>query len=787
METPVNDSESSFPERNITALYLSKKTLGVATFVEIENKIWVDFFPYSVEDSEQLLEFIKLVSETKVFVLSPTIINNRNLTSAIVRGIDGTENYYQIKALGSTSWNMQYAKNLIRNMLKVGQIDFINERHKTLDIVLDDDNPEMTCSLGGLVYFLSKEVYYLDKERITIASISSFPVDCYMRADSNTLKALQIMKEEFHPNWLKGKGRSKEGFSLFGLLDRTVTPAGRRKLNDWMRKPFNDLDRILSRQNDVEFFLSEENAEFCYYILDSLKSIKDIQRIMLRLKRAEIKQDDWCKIYFSISAMIEMIERLKRLSEYGNIEKPFSFVYSTLTTASINPLKEVVTKLYEVIDINESEARKQLVIRQGYNTLLDEKLYIYEGLEQDLIHAAEAILECTPSIRNLSVEYLPQLGFFVTMNEDNKSILLAENLVSNDGNMDCTFQQCFQRTDITYFKHEIVKNLDETIGDIKSDIVDLQQQCLIPLEEILIENEVLIFYFADIAATIDATISLSTIAKENNLTKPEVVDDPILIIKGGRHILQEITVDNFIPNDTFCTPEKNIALITGPNGSGKSIYLKQVGLISYLAHIGSFVPCERAIIGVIDQMFTRIASEESVLVGKSTFTIDLLQISKMLAKGTSKSLCLIDEFGKGTMPLDGMALLAAILQYFTNVQSRVYCVLHFTEILDEKLFPREVASHFNMFRMETLQEHPAEEGSVIPLFKLRCGIDRDPLGIKCAELMGMKKNVINRALEIKRSIIEKTPIAPIENIRPLREHELALLRKLRDLLQIKPK
>lgn len=357
------------------------------------------------------------------------------------------------------------------------------------------------------------------------------------------------------------------------------------------------------------------------------------------------------------------------------------------------------------------------------------------------------------------------------------------------------FRFSFHRDDRYYLKHKVMDDMDETIGDIKSEILDLQKQCLLDIEEIIINQEVFIFYMSGCIATLDATMSLSLVARENKLIRPNMIDDNILVIKGGRHLLQELTVESFVPNDTFAGNDKNISIITGPNGSGKSIYLKQIGIITYLAHIGSFVPCERAIIGLTDQIFTRIASEESVSVAQSTFTIDLCQMAKMFRGASKSSLCLIDEFGKGTMPLDGIALLGAVLKHFSDLPCRTFCVLHLTEVLDKTVLPPELLSRINCFKMDTITEnsHPQnnvqydrqfghdsddDDNELIPLYKLKVGVVSDSEGIACAKTMGVNQKVIDRAKQIKSAIQSKSSISVRLKLRVMAEKDINFLRDL---------
>jgi DNA mismatch repair protein MSH5 len=413
----------------------------------------------------------------------------------------------------------------------------------------------------------------------------------------------------------------------------------------------------------------------------------------------------------------------------------------------------------------------------------------------------------------LAVEYIPQLGYLVAIDSSSLDVLYANKLLESDDssfsdirenrgdeNFDeedistkCPFQLIFQQNEIFYLKHAVVKSLDNSLGDLKSNIAERQRVIILQLEEEILEYEYDIIQFSIGLANLDAFISLGEMAIQFKLEPPEMTEEELIVIKGGRHLLQELTVDNFVPNDTLITIEKNVSIITGPNASGKSIYLKQIGLIVYLAHIGSYVPCERAIIGLTDRIFTRIYSEESVSEPNSAFNLDLSQVSKMLNFATRRSLCLIDEFGKGTSPIDGMALLAASIQYFTQEQHKAMTIftLHFYEIFQYNIFSELSMASINFFRMETIKEIPGETrsnsaslsfdedeaGRVIPLYRLKYGIEENSEGIGIAAAMGIPLTIVQRAKEVSTALKENKPVVILEKqdiLYKLRDKEKAL-------------
>lgn len=407
---------------------------------------------------------------------------------------------------------------------------------------------------------------------------------------------------------------------------------------------------------------------------------------------------------------------------------------------------------------------------------------------------------------------MAQIGYLVAVQES-QIHLLQESIQD--------FQYVYQMDGVRYYKHPVVCAMDDNIGDIKSNMADQQRLLLLGLEDKLLDIESELQLFSSALSNLDAVLSLGQLALERNLVPPTISEDPVIIIKNGRHLLQELTVDNFVANDTYISPDHNIALITGPNNSGKSIYLKQVGLITYLAHIGSYVPCEAAVIGLTDQILTRIASVESVSTPESSFTLDLTQMNRILRCHTPRSLCLVDEFGrlavavlllllpdvrtlipttkstqstatgKGTTPVDGIAILAATIRHFCQHRGNVVFALHFTEIFHPQILQPADMQHIKCFVMTTItsavtnnnrNEDNAEEDDFfvdlaanhtvdyenVPLYKLEVGVATTSDGINCAKHAGIPADVLARAEQIKMSVESQQAVPrPTDNTQDL--------------------
>eukprot|EP01026_Neomeris_dumetosa_P069295 TRINITY_DN68390_c0_g1_i5.p1 TRINITY_DN68390_c0_g1~~TRINITY_DN68390_c0_g1_i5.p1 ORF type:complete len:389 (+),score=36.89 TRINITY_DN68390_c0_g1_i5:144-1169(+) len=274
------------------------------------------------------------------------------------------------------------------------------------------------------------------------------------------------------------------------------------------------------------------------------------------------------------------------------------------------------------------------------------------------------------------------------------------------------------------------------------------------------------------AGELDCIIAMADMARENNYCKPTLTKENLIIIKQGRHPLTELLVKNYIPNDTIIYPEESrIHIITGPNLSGKSCYAKQVALIVYLAHIGSYVPADEAMIGITDRIFTRLNSVDSSNNTASSFLTDLTQISSMLRMATSRSLLIVDEFGKGTLAEDGVGLLCGSLQWLSDLHypPRVLAVTHFTDVLKQDYLP--INQNISRFTMAVHVAKDVEGGdesdpltqNIVFLYKLVEGIASPSFGIYCAKIAGIEEAILQRASQVMQQRQNKMLITPLRN------------------------
>ncbi|KAL6529465.1 MutS protein msh5 [Orobanche gracilis] len=258
------------------------------------------------------------------------------------------------------------------------------------------------------------------------------------------------------------------------------------------------------------------------------------------------------------------------------------------------------------------------------------------------------------------------------------------------------------------------------------------------------------------AAELDCSLSLALVARQNNYTRPVLTSENILDIRNGRHVLQEMTVDTFIPNDTKILDEGRINIITGPNYSGKSIYIKQVALIVFLSHIGSYVPADSATVGLTDRIFCAMGSK-FMTAEQSTFMIDLQQVSMMLSVHAGpQSLCLMDEFGKGTLSEDGIGLLGGTINYFASCDNppKDYVMLstHLSEIFENGYLLKSDKIKYYTMSVLSPDDNCKDVEDIVFLYRLVPGCARLSYGLHCALLAGVSEEVIRRAASVLLTI-----------------------------------
>ncbi|CAM9117808.1 unnamed protein product [Pylaiella littoralis] len=816
--TPSSSDEGDWEDqeepRDILAVCRHGNRLGIAAYREAVNAIDVQEIHAFPSDMADTVEGIKLLVRPRLILTDLNMINNQALFDMVIAPLIEGGDPIEFRLMKRACWDYQSAvrgicANLqvqsLRRKIRVasgvdgarmcdgereggnigvaaGGGDPFREAFNLLGSIVDFQAQQQVRALGALLTHLQSTVFALEGSgTIDVTNVRQLDTADSMRIDAMTLRSLGIMAEEFHPNVLSGKGRSKEGFSLFGLFDQTKSASGRRRLKEWMLKPLHDIAAISARQDSVEVLMKSENSEICRRLRSQLAKLHDITRILLRIKKVASTSSDWCKLIQSFESALDIRDGLTILKTSADaaVAVDGSYGHQAFLARLLEDIDSVVLRhclegLCEVIDPVASAQDKEVTVRRGFDEELDRMKDVLDDLPVILqsVGKASIVLNENTLLEELSVEYVPQIGFLTALHDR------FRDLAPQD------FSFAFAQGDTVYFKNPTMYEVDDGIGDIQGQITDKQAKIMRELEEALLEEEGTLHAAAVALAELDAALALASVAADFGFVRPEVVEDNVIMIKNGRHPLQELTVDRFIPNDTYVADGSRVALITGANCSGKSVYLKQVGVAVYLAHVGSFVPAEKAIIGLTDRIFTRIATVETSALPQSSFTIDVNQASSggavahMVRSSTPRSLLLIDEFGKGTAPADGIGLVTALLRHLSREGRKCLFTLHFHEIFSQGLVKvdgpddlRTELKDVSVFRMDVhvpsatrggaesqgdgLGEDDAAGGTdqwaaspPTPLFKLTPGMSANSHGIACAQVAGIPESVLTRAREV---------------------------------------
>jgi DNA mismatch repair protein MSH5 len=621
-----------------------------------------------------------------------------------------------------------------------------------------------------------------------VGTIEMFSLAESMFINTDTLLSLQIMSTESHPNAQQhgpaskaGSGGSKEGLSVYGLFQHFAkTGQGRTLLRQYFLRPSQDKAMIDERLDTTSFLVRPDNGDCLQRLSESLGKMRNVRLYTVNLRKGinsganrngKLATAVWpnlCQFAFhalKITDVLAELEGARRLAVVRKVHEMFNK----------KMLAEVGTLIHDVVDFEASQEQRRTIVRAGINEDLDEAKRAYDGIEDLLSQAVEHIANEVPANLDskVNVIFFPQIGFLV-------SIRLSELTGTGvfEGTDQDPWEKMFSTEANAYYKNILMSQLDQRFGDVYARICDKQIEIVQQLGERVLEYEELLNDVSDIVGELDCHVALAKGAMEYNLSRPRISEQNVLKIKGGRHLLQELTVPAFIANDTFIVggcgsdraelrPESSLEqqspcpgattsqvtgpsmiLMTGPNYSGKSVYLKQVAMITYMAHIGCFVPAEAAKIGLTDKILTRIATRESVSRIQSAFMIDLQQTSIALTLATRRSLVIIDEIGKGTEIHDGAGLAAGVFEHFLQLGSECPKVLgatHFHEIFENGFLPPRPALRFAHMEVNVDADASQVEDQITYLYKYRQERSTSSFGTHCAVMNGIDPAVVERA------------------------------------------
>lgn len=572
-----------------------------------------------------------------------------------------------------------------------------------------------------------------------ITSLARIEEDKYVRMDRFTIRSLELIAP-----------MNEDGSSLLNVIDNTITPMGGRMLRRWMVFPLKDEKPINERLDVVDYLFREPDFREC--INEQFHRIGDLERIISKVAVGRVSPREVVQLKNALMAiqpvktacLYTKSDTLKRIGEQLNL---------------CESLRDRIEK--EIQPDPPQLVNKGDVIALGFNQELDDLRSIRDNGKQYLLEIQEKEIAQT-GITSLKIGFNNVFGYYLEVRNTFKD-KVPENWIRKQ-----TLAQAER-----YITPEL-KEYEEKILGADEKILALETQLYMELIQDMQEFIPQIQINANLIAHLDCLLSFMKVSQLQRYVRPLVDDSEVLDIKQGRHPVIETQLpigEQYVPNDVLLdTEHQQIMMITGPNMAGKSALLRQTALIVLLAQIGCFVPAERARIGMVDKIFTRVGASDNISLGESTFMVEMTEASNILNNVTPRSLVLFDELGRGTSTYDGISIAWAIVEYLhehSRAQARTLFATHYHELNEmEKNFPR--IKNFNVSVKEV-------DGKIIFVRKLEKGGSEHSFGIHVAEIAGMPRSIVKRAniilkeLEKDNSQVGSVGKAAVERLDQSRE------------------
>ncbi len=607
--------------------------------------------------------------------------------------------------LDDEKFDFEGATNVILETLKKEEIESLS---------LGSSKP-VVCALGAVIDYL-KEVQRKDEIEAP-ADIDYFEDDEYMKLDMNARRNLELTSSMM-------TGDKKH--SLLWVLDKTKTAMGKRMIRNWLERPLMSAAKITRRQNAVGELA--DNPEMRDKTRAALTGISDIERLMARIAYSTAN----AKELKSLQATCERLPKIKELI------LGCSSVYLKEIYHSIDTLSDVCELIESaIVDEPPFSLREGGMIKRGYSAELDELKDIMED-GAGVIASIEAKQREETGIPKLKVGYNRVFGYYIEVTNSYKD-LVPDTYIRKQ-----TLANCER-----YITQEL-KDLEGRILGAKDRAVALEYDVFCSVREKISLEVQRIQKTAKALAALDTLAGLAEVAVTNNYVCPQINSGGCIEIKDGRHPVVEALMDGavFVPNDTVLDKNENrCMIITGPNMAGKSTYMRQIALIVLMAQIGSFVPARSASIGIVDAIFTRVGASDDLATGRSTFMVEMSEVSSILKNATTDSLIILDEIGRGTSTFDGMSIARAVLEYVCKKKTlgaKTLFATHYHEL---------TAMEGLLDGVKNYSIAVKKRGDDITFLRriVKGGAD-ESFGIEVAKLAGVPDSVVRRAKVILKEL-----------------------------------
>ncbi|XP_057410811.1 mutS protein homolog 5 isoform X4 [Balaenoptera acutorostrata] len=559
-------------------------------------------------------------------------------------------------------------------------------------------------ALGGLLKFMGRRRIGVELEdynvSVPILGFKKFVLTHLVSIDQDTYSVLQIFKSEPHPSVYKVASGLKEGLSLFGILNRCRCKWGEKLLRLWFTRPTQDLGELNSRLDVIQFFLLPQNLDMAQMLHRLLGHIKNVPLILKRMKLSHTKVSDWQVLYKTVYSALGLRDACRSLPQSIQLFRDIAQEFS-------DDLHHIASLIGKVVDFEGSLAENRFTVLPNIDPEIDEKKRRLTGLPSFLTEVARKELEnLDPRIPSCSVIYIPLIGFLLCIPR------LPSMVETNDFEIE-GLDFMFLSEEKLHYRSARTKELDALLGDLHCDIRDQETLLMYQLQCQVLARAAVLTRVLDLASRLDVLLALASAARDYGYSRPHYSTRLLGVrIQNGRHPLMELCARTFVPNSAECGGYKGrVKVITGPNSSGKSIYLKQV--------------------------------------------------AKAVNNATERSLVLIDEFGKGTNTVDGLALLAAVIRHWLALGPtcpHIFVATNFLSLIQLQLLPQGPLVQY--LNMET-----CEDGNDLVFFYQVCeGVANASHASHTAAQAGLPEKLVARGKEVSDLICSGKPIKPVKEL-----------------------
>ena len=598
---------------------------------------------------------------------------------------------------------------------------------------LRDDNPSL-CAVAALFDYVESNAKQLLGN---IQSIREYRIESHVMLDESARRNLELVKNL--------QDRS-ERFTLLAHLDHTLYSPGRRRLRKWILCPLRDRDEILERQSEVKRLFNAPSL--LRELREILKQTNDLERLVGRVTLGRATPPDILGIADMASRCVNIYQLLtaplpreaNRGSVNGdvatisnndaaatNIASPSHVGAASNVDASdcrvANELAETLCRA--LVDNPSNKIDDGNIIRQGYDSERD-RLQTLRDSSNKLLNDYLEEERANTKIANLKIRFNRILGYFFEVTKTNLHRVPSY------------FMRRQSMTNVDRFTTERLSELEIAINNAKNNLIEAEIRIIEGLFAEIMKLRDCVMRLSDMVAEVDCVQSLAWVALLYGYVCPEIANERGITITQGCHpvVKEHTAIGEFTPNSVEFSSRRQLALITGPNMAGKSTYLRQTALIVLMAHIGSFVPAESAVIGLVDAIFCRVGASDNLAQGESTFLVEMSEVAYILRNATDRSLIIMDEVGRGTATRDGAAIAQAVVEHILNVVT-AFCLFatHFHELSN--------IEHRAMVNLSLMVKE--EHGTIVFLRRVQEGPSQKSYGIHVAKLAGVPDAVVAQA------------------------------------------